>query len=260
MEEGRGTCRAGQLSPGCADRSASSLPAHLELREVLHRTPIAVLWRARDRQSGVDVVVKVLHGPLAAAKVEAEARALSRLGHHPHVLAVRAVGIDGAARAWVVTSLANRGSLLDVAPADPTVLRGWVAQVADALAHAHDAGVVHGDVTPANVLLDDSPPSKRPTVPRALLADFGSALVDGGGSHDGTLVGCTPAFAPPERWRGEPPSPAGDVFGLARTAVEVLPGRRLGCLPRGVRRLLTDALDPDPRRRPSAAVLRRGLR
>jgi non-specific serine/threonine protein kinase len=254
------------MAPRCrhdgAERPLSSVPAHLEPRDVVGRTSTATLWRARDHLAGSDVVIKVLHGPLAAARVESEARALARLGDHPHVLALRAVGVDGEAHAWVVTALASVGSLLDVAPANPVEVRRWVAQVADALAHAHGAGVVHGDVTPANVLLDDLGTSEPKRASIALLADFGSSTVDGVGAglQEGSLVGCTPAFAAPERCGGAAPSPAGDVYGLARTALEVVPGRRLTGFPRGIRRLLGAALHPDPRRRPTAEVVHRSLR
>jgi serine/threonine protein kinase len=267
MEEGRRDAGVGARQEtqllGPASPVEASVPAHLELRQVMRRTPAATLWAARDRLAGCEVVVKVLRGPRGPERAEVEARALARLGRHPHVLDVLAVGVDEAGRAWVVVPRLSGGALVEAAPSPPGAATTWVAQVADALAHAHAHGVVHGDVTPANVLLDRAGRSALEEVSDAVLADFGSATVDGSGAFSdlrGTLVGCTPALAAPERRRGAPASPATDVYGLARTALEALPDGDLGRLPRSPRRALRAALRDDPRRRPTAEVLADALR
>jgi non-specific serine/threonine protein kinase len=229
---------------------------------VIRSTAGSTLWVARDRLAGEEVVVKVLHGPDASNRVEVEARALARLGRHPHLQGIRAVGIDASSSAWVVTSLAAGGSLAHLGATAPADLLPWMSQIAGALAHAHRCGVVHGDVTPSNVLLSRDGAGSAGRLGSALLADFGSATLDGLGATstpEGTLVGCTPGFAPPERLRGGPPTPEGDVYCLARTAQAMLRDGRLDVLPRGPRRLLRRALNPDPTKRPTAAMLSRGL-
>jgi serine/threonine protein kinase len=246
-----------------SSEAGAALPAHLELRGVMRRTPAATLWSARDRRAGSEVVVKVLQGPRGPERAEVEARALARLGRHPHVLDVLAVGVDVARRAWVVTARLGGGALAEAAPVPPRTATIWMAHVAAALAHAHAHGVVHGDVTPANVLLGRVGPTSIGGLPDAVLGDFGSATIDGSGAFSGiqgSLVGCTPALSAPERRRGAPPSAATDVYGLARTAVEVLADSELGGVPRSPRRLLRAALRDDPRRRPTAEVLAEALR
>src|SRR5690606_70405 len=140
-----------------------------------------------------------------------------------------------------------------------------------ALASAHHAGVVHRDIKPANVLFDDRG--------EPCLADFGVAL-SRDQTHGLTMAGMvvgTPAFMAPEQARGEPVSPATDVFSLGATLLYAATGggpygqgdpsllmlraaagrveRVPKSLPRSLRTLLRAMLDPRPERRPAAAAL-----
>ncbi|HNK38383.1 MAG TPA: protein kinase, partial [Microthrixaceae bacterium] len=184
----------------------SNLPSGIRLIEVVGRGGSAVVWRARDRRAGRDVAVKVIglppDGPpreRTRDRFERELRALARL-RHDHVLAVSAAGTDRDC-CWVLTPLADDSlaGRTDRAPiTDPDELCELALAVGSALAAAHRLDVVHGDVTPANVLFCDG---------RPVLADFGIAVLDAGA---GTGPGwpATPGWAAPERLDGAEPTAA----------------------------------------------------
>ncbi|PYG01978.1 Protein kinase domain-containing protein [Georgenia satyanarayanai] len=196
------------------------------------------VWSARDR-SGRDVVISVLALPPGEAGT-AQLRRLAALrpGAHPHLACIRQVlALDGARCAVVsdrvpgptlATVLAARGSLR------PPELAGLLSALGSALGHLHERGVVHGDVSPANVVVT---------------GDGVPVLVDlaGQGAHE---LG-TPGFVPPERERGSVAGAPGDVWALARLvewAAGPVPDPHL-------LRLLGPALDAVPDRRPSARDL-----
>ncbi|MEZ5238884.1 MAG: protein kinase [Microthrixaceae bacterium] len=232
-----------------AQLPVTGLPAGLEVL-----APIAAasgsptrLYLCVDRERGVELVLKVGHGAAGPA-VRAEARALARLGGHRHVLALQMAGRTSDGTPWVLTDHAAGGSLASRigAPAAEAVL--WASQLGEALAHAHRSGVVHGDVTPTNVLLDERD--------RVLLADFGSAHMVRDADRERTHHGRTPAHAAPERRDPAPPTPESDVYGLASTVLTVC-GDHHG-LGRRARSLLHRCLGRPPQR-PSAATLAREL-
>ncbi|MCZ7631129.1 MAG: protein kinase [Microthrixaceae bacterium] len=149
---------------------------------------------------------------------------------------------------WIVTDRALGGSIEQRigAPAEQVVR--WAAQLAEALAHVHANGVVHGDVTPSNVLLDIDDV--------VLVGDFGSAVLLGDAPGSGRVTGHTPAYSTPERRRSAPPTPADDVFGLASTMFAVCGD--LDGLTGGARRLLRRCLG-EPGSRPDSSTLARRL-
>jgi eukaryotic-like serine/threonine-protein kinase len=161
--------------------------------------------------------------------------------------------------------------LIDEGPLPAARAADIVAQVADALDHAHRSGVVHRDVKPSNILVRDDGVVK--------LADLGIARtldasrITATGSVFGTL-----AYIAPERLRGEPDGPPADVYSLAAVAFESLSGRRAQqattpaelvrlasegpvpdlreawpAAPAAAARLLRGALSPEPERRPGSA-------
>lgn len=180
------------------------------------------VWKARQRELDRVVAIKELAPALLAAKgfvdrFRGEAQTLAGIDD-PHVVAVYDY-VESTDRAYLVTEwvdgvaltavLAEHGSLS--AEQSLGVLRGALM----GLAHAHDRGVVHRDVSPGNILVDRQGVSK--------LADFGLAAptgADGGGAAVGT-----PAFASPEAARGAPMSPASDVYSAAAVLFLLLTGR-----------------------------------
>jgi serine/threonine protein kinase len=200
------------------------LPTRIRLIEPLGSGSSCTVWRARDTHSGRDFAIKLLPLPdgdaLAAERLQREARALSRLSQIEGAISLHQVGIAADGTAWLLLDFAPGGSLQDCIQAlaeesvRPAAASGPRTQTLAAslfltLAQAHTAGVIHGDISPANILFGESG--------QPLLADFGMGALLGGGEGTLGLVGFTPAYAAPERFRGAPPDQASDVFALAAT-------------------------------------------
>ena len=175
-----------------------------------------------------------------------EVRTAARLGDHPHIVTLYDVGErDGIT--FVVSRLVRGGSVADwlerCAPEGiplPDAIR-IAREVADALAHAHEQGVVHRDVKPSNILIAEDG--------AALLTDFGVALLTDQSrvTAEGAVVGSV-AYMSPEQARGHPVDKRGDLYALGATLYEMVCGRPifagdpLAVLSQHVRRQ-----PPDPR-------------
>ncbi|MFG1607495.1 protein kinase [Actinoplanes sp. NPDC049265] len=193
------------------------------LVEKLGTGGMSEVWRGYDETLGRDVAVKVLSSRLASddafrTRLRQEALAAARLCH-PHITSIFDFG--EAPLPFVVMEL-NEGESIAarVRRSGPMAWRDAVtlaAEIASALATAHAAGVVHRDITPANVML---------TRAGAKVVDFGiSALVgQRDAAPDGTLLG-TPAYLAPERLGGVHVSPAADVYALGVLLYRMLTGR-----------------------------------
>jgi hypothetical protein len=221
------------------------------------------VWRADG--DGIIVALKLARNPLdplSVARLAHEALALELVQHPSVVHRFDADSTDG--EAWLATALHDGGTLgqrlddglLDVAPAAATL-----APIADALAVAHRAGVVHRDVNPANVLL----PAEGP-----LLIDFGHASINGrtwdGWTDTGAVaVARTEGYAPADRVVSD----AVDIFGLGVTLLEAVAGvRTLDALTSRRQReravpiadLVAACCAPDPAHRPDAASVAAAIR
>ncbi|MFI7246935.1 serine/threonine-protein kinase [Micromonospora chalcea] len=188
---------------------------------------MSVIWRARDEVLDRVVAVKVLAPSLAADArfrdmVREEARSAAQLDH-PHVTAVHdygeTVAPDGSITSFVVMELLAGEELEHRLTEGPLPWPAAVetgAQVAEALAAAHRLGIVHRDVTPANVMM---------TGTGAKVLDFGIATRVGtpDDDEDGGTFG-TPAYVAPERLDGAPAQPATDVYSLGVLLFETLTG------------------------------------
>ncbi|MEU4553319.1 serine/threonine-protein kinase [Micromonospora violae] len=189
---------------------------------------MSVIWRARDEVLDRAVALKVLAPSLAAdarfrGMVRDEARAAAQLVH-PHLTSVHDYGEtvdpDGSITSFVVMELLSGEELklrLTEGPLPWTEAVQVGAQVADALAAAHRLGIVHRDITPANVMM---------TGTGVKVLDFGIATRIGAPDEDedGETFG-TPAYVAPERLDGAPAQPSTDVYSLGVLLYEALTGR-----------------------------------
>jgi hypothetical protein len=232
-----------------------------EIGEVVGSGGMATVWRARDTRLRRTVAIKRpnlgARAAVDAARFEREARAAATVAH-PNVVAVHDAGVDDAGP-YLVMELVDGPSLASAdVPADRVARIG--VEVASALAALHAAGVVHGDVKPANILL--SPDGAK-------LTDFGIARAADDTvtmSSPGVVFG-TPAYAAPETLSHAERTPAADVYSLAAVLYEALTGSRWNAAqgatrampPRAWARVLEPALSPDPTRRPTAAALAASL-
>jgi hypothetical protein len=239
------------------------------------------VWLALDERSGLDVALKIIpREGKAAARAEREAHAARRLRHDRCVRSYD-VGHDSS-HVYIAYEYVPGRTLRealrtgDVSDEEAVEL---AAQVLDALAHAHRAGIVHRDVKPSNILLEE-----RDELAARLL-DFGLAQFDGADTL--TAVGDVPgtlAYIAPERLAGEDATPESDVWSVGVVLWEALSGRHpfwgvplqevavaiaAGAPPlaserRDVPRRLLAAVDGalarDPSRRPRASALAADLR
>jgi hypothetical protein len=239
------------------------------------------VWLALDVQNGLDVALKIIpREGKAAARAEREALAARRLRHDRCVRAYD-VGHDRG-HIYIAYEYVPGRTMRDairtgaLSPKDAVTA---AAQVLDALAHAHRTGIVHRDVKPANILIED-----RDEIAVRLL-DFGLAQFDGADTL--TAVGDVPgtlAYIAPERLDGGEATPQSDVWSVGVLLWETLSGRhpfwgmpiqevaqaiQQGAPPlaserSGLPRRLVNAVDAalalDPGRRPSASDLAAELR
>jgi len=239
------------------------------------------VWLARDEKTGLDVALKIVaREGKAAARAEREAAAAARL-RHPSCLRAYSFARDSRhvyiAYEFIpgrtVREALRAGELDDAAAVEAC------AQVAEGLAHAHRAGILHRDVKPSNVLLAEGGRVS------AKLLDFGLAqmaeaeTLTAQGDVPGTL-----AYISPERLAGDDATEASDVWAVGVMLWEALAGRHpfwqtsmletaraieAGApslaalrpdLPNRLIQLVDRALSPSPSRRPSAADLADALR
>src|SRR5207302_11312572 len=136
-----------------------SLPQRFEILTHVANGGMASVWAAEDRVLGRRVAVKLLAeqfvgDPRAKVRFMREARAAAALSSHPHVVTIYDVG-EHEGRPYIVMEHLEGGSVADavaggLAPPMPRTLE-WLRETASALDAAHDAGVVHRDVKPANL-------------------------------------------------------------------------------------------------------------
>jgi serine/threonine-protein kinase len=189
------------------------------------------VWRATDTTLGRPVAIKLLKheyadDPQFRARFEIEARHAASL-HHPGVASVydvgEAAGEDGIPRPFLVMELVDGQPLSALIrggrPLDPAAVRDLLAQAADAIGAAHRAGIVHRDLKPANLLVTRDRKVK--------ITDFGIARATEGVGLTGTgQVMGTPQYLSPEQARGNPATPASDVYSLGVVGFECLTGHR----------------------------------
>jgi len=184
------------------------------------------IYRATDSALGRPVAVKLLAERYAddgavRRRFTHEALAAARLSSEAHIVTIFDVG-EWNGRPFLVMEYLPGGSLEDVVrrgSRPPGEALKWLEQAAAALDAAHDAGVVHRDVKPANLLVDAGG--------QVHVADFGIASAAGLDSltRPGTILG-TAGYLSPEQAKGERAGPASDRYAIAVVAFELLTGRR----------------------------------
>jgi serine/threonine-protein kinase len=249
------------------------------------RGGMAEVWEGHDEILSRPVAVKVLQPHLATdglflERFRREAVTAARLAH-PGVVSTFDTGVDEGT-AYIVMELV-KGRTLRQLMIDEGRLEPWQAvavarQIADALASAHQAGLVHRDVKPANVLVTEDESGGM----RVKVTDFGIAKAGAGMGSDltrtGTVLG-TPKYVSPEQIRGQDPDARADLYSLGVVFYEMLAGTppfvgdtdlatamahlndrvpkvsaKVRGVPAGLDRLVSDLLAKEPKRRVQSAV------
>jgi|GEM_PF-1784554 len=197
------------------------------LREQIGRGGMGLVYRAHDPKLDRAVAIKVLRrlDDDVTARLRREARALAEL-EHPNIVTIYDVGTSDG-RTFIVMPLLS-GTTLDSWTRQPRGHAERIAvllQVAAALHAAHSAGILHRDVKPSNVMVDDSGHvsvldfglSRRNTAPTTARDPIDSAE-----SMRSTTTGGTAGYVAPEQARGEPVDERADVYAFCMTAIECL--------------------------------------
>ncbi|OQR66024.1 hypothetical protein B6E66_00195 [Streptomyces maremycinicus] len=200
------------------------------------------VWLAYDQVLDCEVALKEIAVPVGVpedqvgarvARARVEARHAARLRSHPHVATVYDV-LEEDGLPWIVMGFVPGAKDLaqvvrDHGPLSPTDTARIGMAVLDALTAGHQAGILHRDVKPANILLTrpDARASGGAAGGQILLTDYGISLEpDSGETRLTTTSGFigTPGFLAPERARGMAPSPASDLFSLGATLYYAVEG------------------------------------
>ncbi|MBN2305342.1 MAG: serine/threonine protein kinase, partial [Anaerolineae bacterium] len=191
----------------------------------LGRGGMATVYRARQVNMQRDVALKVMSDELAddpqfIQRFEREAQFIAKL-EHPRILPVHDFGHEDDV-IYLVMRLIEGDSLYDrllEGPLSLATAARYTNQIAEALDYAHMQGVIHRDLKPNNVLLDE--------LDNVYLMDFGLAKLIASSTHltqTGAVLG-TPQYMAPEQWRGEPVDARTDIYALGVILYEMLVGR-----------------------------------
>jgi len=245
-----------------------------ELLEEVGHGGMATVYRALDRRLGREVAVKIIHKHLresgeVAARFSSEARAVAKL-RHPNIVEVYDVSDDEEPERYLVVELVRGTTLRKLLQSEsklpPEIATAIAFEIAAALEHAHQHGVVHRDVKPENVLVEtpeataESASARPGSKDRAVIkiTDFGIAkLLDAQGvTSTGQVLG-SPAHMAPEQIEGDQVTARADVFALGVLLYESM----VGALPfegRNPAQVLRKVLDgkhpPADRARPSVGA------
>jgi eukaryotic-like serine/threonine-protein kinase len=225
----RRTTITGISSGAVAIDTGQLIAGHYRLVEHIGSGAMGVVWRAVDVRLERSVAIKQILPQPGVSEAERdnmrqramrEAKNAARF-QHPNAIVVFDIAEDGGDPCLVMEYL-NGPSLSAVLADQGTLPVGQVArigeQVAAALVAAHRAGIVHRDVKPGNILIDETGTAK--------ITDFGISRAAGDMTLTQTgLIGGTPAYLAPELARGADPVPSSDVFALGATLYQAIEGQ-----------------------------------
>jgi hypothetical protein len=217
-----------QTSPG------TILAGRFELRSMIGRGGMGVVFEAHDQLLQIPVALKVLRPELTTSVSQLlhlhQEIVLGRRISHPHVCRIYDIGTAGPGH--FITMELVQGPTLEAHLAktrySPARVVGVLSDVLAALEAAHREGVIHRDLKPSNIMLDGTGGAK--------VMDFGLALDLETDARSGSRPAGTPAYWSPEQARGEALGPPSDLFSVGVIAVRMLTGRRpeRGVLPEGL--------------------------
>src|SRR5215510_13816968 len=202
------------------DNLAARVIKGYELREQVGAGGFGAVYRAFQPAVGREVAVKVIlpqhaNQPDFVRRFEVEAQLVARL-EHPHIVPLYDYWRDPDGAYLVMRWLPNNlRQAIQRGPWSAEAATRLLEQLAPALTVAHREGIVHRDIKPDNILLDEDD--------NAYLADFGIAknLNVGSITEEGALIG-SPAYITPEQIKGEPITPRADIYSLGLVLYEML--------------------------------------
>ena len=184
----------------------------------------STVFKARDTLIGRIVAIKTLQAGLNddawRERFMSEARIIGQLSH-PRIVKLHDVGIDETSGSPYLVMEFVVGQTLEkhIAAKKPELQQvySWGAALARALAYAHEQGIIHGDIKPANIMINQDG--------RVMLTDFGIARFAAHVTHVGGLRG-TPAYLSPEQIEGTPTDGRSDIFSLGIVLYQLATGQR----------------------------------
>lgn len=212
-----------EIAPEAEGKSGMQLGRY-EILEEIGRGTSSTVFKARDTLIGRIVAIKTLQAGLNDGtwreRFMAEARIVGQLSH-PRIVKLHDVGIDETSGAPYLVMEYVVGQTLEehmaVRKTDFQKACGWGAALGRALAYAHEQGIVHGDLKPANIMINADG--------RVMLTDFGIARFAAHTSQHAGLSG-TPAYLSPEQIEGQPTDGRSDLFSLGIVLYHLATGHR----------------------------------
>jgi serine/threonine protein kinase len=190
------------------------------LLQVLGMGGMGGVYRARDESLNREVAIKVMQkrlgdDPTFIANFQREAQSAAKL-NHPNIAQIYSFG-QALGQPFIVMELLSGGSLdrmmAELGPLDPAVVMHVGQQIAEGLREAAEAGLVHGDVKPENILFDSDKNAK--------LLDFGLAAMNKSPTAE---IWGTPFYIPPEKVKKQPTDFRSDIYSLGATLYHAIAG------------------------------------
>jgi serine/threonine protein kinase len=213
-----------ESAPDEIEHVREALKEEYEILSELGRGGMAIVFRALEKGLDREVAVKVLPASMGfdaefVERFQREARTAAKL-EHPSIIPIYRVGKSGRVIYFVMKFLRGKSlaDLVEPGALDPSELSRLLSETASALGYAHKHGIVHRDIKPDNILLDDSG--------RAIVTDFGIAKAATGAKLTGTGMAIgTPHYMSPEQARATPLDGRSDIYSLGVCAYQCLTGK-----------------------------------